>query len=105
ANHVILLDIPWNPAVEEQAIGRAYRRGQLKDVHVYKLIATFVKKQTVNISTNWHRGANETIDEVNNLCKIILNYTGNIEETKVETTISTRFLQPREGKLIDIALK
>uniref|UniRef100_A0A0W0G9H1 Uncharacterized protein n=1 Tax=Moniliophthora roreri TaxID=221103 RepID=A0A0W0G9H1_MONRR len=38
-NHVILVDVWWNPAVEEQAIGRAHRMGQTRRVHVYKLIA------------------------------------------------------------------
>ncbi|KAJ8091867.1 hypothetical protein PM082_021103 [Marasmius tenuissimus] len=38
-NHVILTDIWWNPAIEEQAIGRAHRKGQAKQVHVYRLVA------------------------------------------------------------------
>jgi hypothetical protein len=36
---VINLDLPWNPAVLEQRIGRAYRHGQLNPVHVVNLIA------------------------------------------------------------------
>ena len=35
ANHVIHLERWWNPAVEDQCTGRAYRLGQTKDVHVY----------------------------------------------------------------------
>ncbi|KAL0068255.1 hypothetical protein AAF712_004640 [Marasmius tenuissimus] len=38
-NHVILADIWWNPAVEEQAIGRAHRMGQTRQVHIHRLIA------------------------------------------------------------------
>ncbi|KAK7045972.1 hypothetical protein VNI00_006967 [Paramarasmius palmivorus] len=38
-NHVILVDLWWNPAVEKQAIGRAYRIGQTKKVKIYKMIA------------------------------------------------------------------
>lgn len=34
ANHVMLLDLWWNPAVDEQAIDRAHRLGQTKTVHV-----------------------------------------------------------------------
>lgn len=37
ANHVILLDLWWNPAVEEQAIDRAHRIGQSRDVHVMRV--------------------------------------------------------------------
>lgn len=35
ANHVIHYTREWNPAVENQATDRAYRRGQEKDVYVY----------------------------------------------------------------------
>jgi SNF2 family DNA or RNA helicase len=39
ADTVILYDLWWNPAVEQQAIDRAHRMGQKKTVHVFKLIA------------------------------------------------------------------
>lgn len=35
ANHVIHYMRTWNPAKEDQATDRAYRIGQIKDVHVY----------------------------------------------------------------------
>ncbi|KAL3348371.1 hypothetical protein AABB24_021834 [Solanum stoloniferum] len=35
ASRVVLLDVLWNPSVEQQAISRAYRSGQTKFVHVY----------------------------------------------------------------------
>ncbi len=38
ANHVILFDRWWNPAVEKQAIDRAYRIGQHKNVLAHKFI-------------------------------------------------------------------
>ncbi|MEK7325837.1 MAG: DEAD/DEAH box helicase, partial [Chloroflexota bacterium] len=39
ASLVINLDLPWNPAVLEQRIGRAHRHGQLRPVHVVNFIA------------------------------------------------------------------
>jgi len=39
ASLVVNLDLPWNPAVLEQRIGRAHRHGQLHPVHVVNLIA------------------------------------------------------------------
>lgn len=39
ADTVILYDLWWNPAVEQQAIDRAHRMGQKKTVQVFKLIA------------------------------------------------------------------
>jgi hypothetical protein len=38
ANTVINVDLPWNPAILEQRIARAYRMGQKNPVHVYKLV-------------------------------------------------------------------
>ncbi len=39
ANTVILYDLWWNPAVEEQAASRAHRMGQKETVEVWRLIA------------------------------------------------------------------
>lgn len=38
ANRVVILDTHFSPMHEEQAIGRAYRLGQLKTVYVYRLM-------------------------------------------------------------------
>ncbi len=38
ANTVINVDLPWNPAVLEQRIGRAHRMGQTQPVQVFVLV-------------------------------------------------------------------
>ncbi len=38
ANTVINVDLPWNPAILEQRIGRAHRMGQKQPVQVYVLV-------------------------------------------------------------------
>lgn len=38
ANHMFMLDIHWNPALEQQCADRIYRVGQKKDVKIYRLI-------------------------------------------------------------------
>jgi SNF2 family DNA or RNA helicase len=43
ADYVFLLDPWWNPAVEQQAVDRAHRIGQTKNVFIYK----FITKNTV----------------------------------------------------------
>lgn len=43
ADYVFILDPWWNPAVEKQAIDRAHRIGQTKNVFIYK----FITKDTV----------------------------------------------------------
>ena len=39
ANYVILLDPWWNPAIENQAMDRAHRIGQKRNVTVIRLIS------------------------------------------------------------------
>uniref|UniRef100_A0A803L5Q6 Uncharacterized protein n=1 Tax=Chenopodium quinoa TaxID=63459 RepID=A0A803L5Q6_CHEQI len=45
ASRVVLLDVVWNPSVERQAISRAYRLGQEKDVFVYHLITSETREE------------------------------------------------------------
>ena len=39
-NHLFLTDMHWNPQLEAQACDRVYRVGQIKDVHVHRLVTT-----------------------------------------------------------------
>lgn len=36
ANHLLMVDLHWNPQLEAQACDRIYRVGQEKQVHIYK---------------------------------------------------------------------
>ena len=38
ADYVLIVDPWWNPAAEDQAMGRAHRIGQLRPVTVYRLV-------------------------------------------------------------------
>ncbi|GAB0488916.1 hypothetical protein MMPV_000129 [Pyropia vietnamensis] len=50
ANHVFMMDMWWNPAVESQAVGRCHRIGQTKAVYVYRLyIAASVESKILEI--------------------------------------------------------
>ena len=48
ADTVILYDIWWNPAVEEQAADRAHRMGQKNVVQVIKLVARGTIEEKMN---------------------------------------------------------
>ena len=48
ADTVILYDLWWNPAVEQQAADRAYRMGQTKPVEVIKLVARGTIEEKMN---------------------------------------------------------
>jgi hypothetical protein len=47
ANTVINVDLPWNPAVLEQRIARAYRMGQRRPVQVYLLVTEQTLEETL----------------------------------------------------------
>lgn len=45
ANHVILFDEDWNPFVDLQAIDRAHRIGQKREVNVFKLVTEWTVEE------------------------------------------------------------
>ena len=48
ANHVILFDRWWNPAVEQQAIDRAFRIGQKKNVQVHAFVCQGTMEERID---------------------------------------------------------
>ena len=57
ANHLFLLDLHWNPALEAQAVDRIYRVGQTKPVFVHK----FICKVEIYMGYLWWRCKEERI--------------------------------------------
>ena len=63
ANYVFLFDPWWNPAVEAQAIGRAYRQGQGFPVTAMRLIATgTVEERVVEVVARKQIEAAQVVD-------------------------------------------
>jgi SNF2 family DNA or RNA helicase len=59
ANHVIIADSWYNPQVEAQAVGRAYRLGQTRPVHVFRLQSDMVVDDLVSkLKANKMQSAN-----------------------------------------------
>jgi len=48
ANHVIHYNLEWNPAIEDQASARAYRRGQKRPVTVHRLFHNDTVEEVIN---------------------------------------------------------
>ena len=48
ANHVIHYNLEWNPALEDQATARSYRRGQNRNVFIYRLFYADTVEEIVN---------------------------------------------------------
>ena len=49
ADYVFILDPWWNPAVEEQALSRAHRTGQKKNVFVYRFITKDTLEEKIHL--------------------------------------------------------
>ncbi|CAL2036629.1 unnamed protein product [Caenorhabditis brenneri] len=46
-NHLIMVDLHWNPALEQQACDRIYRMGQKKKVYIHRLVVKGTIEQRV----------------------------------------------------------
>jgi SNF2 family DNA or RNA helicase len=62
ADFVFILDPWWNPAIEAQAVDRAYRIGQKNTVFTYKFITTnTVEEKILNLQKNKQKLASDLI--------------------------------------------
>ncbi len=62
ADYVFILDPWWNPAIEAQAVDRAYRIGQKNQVFTYKFISkNTVEEKILNLQRNKQKLAEEII--------------------------------------------
>jgi len=70
AGYVFLLDPWWNPAVEAQAIDRAHRVGQTKNVFAYRLIARgTIEEKIAELQQNKRKLADAILSENSSLLK------------------------------------
>ena len=64
ANHVVLLDLWWNPSVEAQAIDRAHRIGQTRHVHVTRItVANTVEDKILQLQEQKREVINATFGD------------------------------------------
>ena len=71
ANHVIHYNLEWNPAVEDQASARSYRRGQQKTVFIHRLYYAQTIEEIINEKIQRKRNISEAA---------IVGNEGNIDE-------------------------
>src|SRR5438270_5786 len=100
ANTVINVDLPWNPAVLEQRIARAYRMGQEQPVQVFVLITedTIEEKLLATLSAK-HDLALAALDAESDVDKVDL--AGGIEELRrrLEVLLGARPEAPSDQSL------
>ena len=97
ASYVINLDLPWNPAVLEQRIGRIHRMGQKRNIQVINLVAIgTIEEQMLTklkFKTDLFDGVlNGGEDEVF------------LQNSKLETLVKDLgFVQEEDGKAVPVA--
>src|SRR5205809_5848138 len=100
ANTVINVDLPWNPAVLEQRIARAYRMGQDQPVQVFILITegTIEEKLLSTLSAK-HDLALAALDAESDVAQVDL--AGGIEELRqrLEVLLCARPVAPSDESL------
>ncbi|MEO1617228.1 MAG: DEAD/DEAH box helicase [Planctomycetota bacterium] len=79
ANTVINVDLPWNPAVLEQRIARAYRMGQKQPVHVYKFVTTNATVPTLE------EGLLTTLAAKQDLADASINFDSDVDEVAMQS--------------------
>jgi superfamily II DNA/RNA helicase len=74
ANRVVIFDFGFNPILEEQAVGRAYRIGQKKKVFVYRFVAGGTFEDSVhNKSVFKKQLASRVVDKKNPIARATRN--------------------------------
>ena len=74
ANHAIHYNLEWNPAVEDQASARVYRRGQKKKVFIYRLFYAYTIEEIINekIQLKRHLSEKAVVGNIGNTDKEFL---------------------------------
>lgn len=88
ANYVIHYNLEWNPALEDQASARAYRRGQKKTVFVYRLYYADTVEQIVN----------ERIETKRDISELAVVGTKGTQENR-DDILAALMMSPREGTI------
>ena len=88
ADTVINVDLPWNPAVLEQRIARAYRMGQERPVHIYNLVTEDTLEERLL----------DTLASKQNLASASLDFDSEVTQVEMQSGVSE--LKRRLKKLL-----
>ena len=69
ADRILIVDPNWNPSVDDQAIDRAYRIGQTKNVIVYRFITCGTIEEKMYARQVWKECVNKLVMENRNTLK------------------------------------
>ncbi|CAB3407747.1 unnamed protein product [Caenorhabditis bovis] len=62
-NHLVMVDLHWNPALEQQACDRIYRMGQKKPVSIHRLVTKdTIEERVIDLQTKKLEMANNVLE-------------------------------------------
>ncbi|KAJ7993959.1 hypothetical protein DPEC_G00260080 [Dallia pectoralis] len=111
ANVVVLFDPTWNPANDLQAIDRAYRIGQCKDVTVFRLISLGTVEEIIYLRQVYKQQLQSSVLETENARRYFEAVQGadsqkgelfgikNLFRLQTQGTCLTRKILEREGRV------
>ncbi|MDR3199463.1 MAG: DEAD/DEAH box helicase [Planctomycetaceae bacterium] len=101
ANTVVNVDLPWNPAILEQRIGRAHRMGQQRHVQVFLLVTeNTIEEQMLQTISAKHDLALASLDADSEVNEVML--TSGVEELKrrLEILLGSRPAAPVDQSML-----
>ncbi|MDR2441431.1 MAG: DEAD/DEAH box helicase [Planctomycetaceae bacterium] len=101
ANTVVNVDLPWNPAILEQRIGRAHRMGQQRHVQVFLLVTeNTLEEQMLKTISAKHDLALASLDIGSEVSEVML--TSGVEELKrrLEILLGSKPASPIDQSLL-----
>ncbi len=82
ADTVIFYDSDWNPAMDAQAMDRAHRIGQSRDVHIYRLVCTSTIEENILLKARQKQKLELITLTEGNFCSQLLNTEGDNDQRK-----------------------
>ncbi|KJH40406.1 protein, SNF2 family [Dictyocaulus viviparus] len=105
-NHLILMDLHWNPALELQARDRIHRMGQTREVHIHKLViersieerVLALQMKKMKLATNVLKGPFDYVTSLKNIpcgtaCSISFIVCAIPSRKPISTNIDEIYLQ------------
>ncbi|MDR1290196.1 MAG: DEAD/DEAH box helicase, partial [Planctomycetaceae bacterium] len=102
ANTVVNVDLPWNPAILEQRIGRAHRMGQKRHVQVFLLVTEdTIEEQMLQTISAKHDLSLAALDVGSDVNEVMM--TSGVEELKrrLEVLLGSKPAAPVDNSMLN----
>ena len=102
ANRVVILDESFNPMWEQQAVGRAYRIGQKKQVYVYRLTAAGTFEEQIQAQSRFKEQlATRVVDKKNPARSVSKKSSNYLYHPKEVTQEDLSSFQGKDHQVLD----